>query len=391
MAVKSENPQNEIESTRSDSIGCSEAYKELQETSSVELLRNSIFRSISKMQTIPKIPVMQKQPKSSYSRRKAKSDLSLSSIEVKFLEKYSSMDSRLEIQSTHKNDMNQLPKQPPNARQMDVNPQNSSNHVQEMGNGRLFHATHSSNTQISTETKLSASKEDAKENSETDGSGKNSLKLVFRTSNNTIFEDCSTYNINCNEVFGSKTRNGLTKGNGLTDSGSKIPFGDREKLLDDGFFIVEPDRSPDQQSEVSEDQPSLCDTFFSKVNNGDYAPITNNSAQKTTIKKLTSTIKSSENKEIAVVKDEEVQKQEDAVDGGSNGISKISRRIRKRNRKSQSNEPHVYECPQCGVSYTISTDLVNDAACCLHCDLWTSVEPEFLKREKQPWNTCRIC
>lgn len=233
---------------------------------------------------------------------------------------------------------------------------------------------------------------DANENPKIKVSSKNGLKLAFRTSSNTIFEDCSTYNINYSEASLSKTDSCFAKEDSLrnSDSGhdSETYFSDRKQFLEDGFCIAGTDNFHDKSvkcSECTDEHTSLCDTFFSTVINGDHAPISDHSMTKLTPKRLSATRKESD-----VTKDETI-KEEDAVDGETAENVKIRKRIRKKNRKSKSNEPYVYECPQCGVSYNISTNVVKDAAYCLHCDLWTSVEPVFLKREKQAWNTCRIC
>ncbi|GIY49963.1 hypothetical protein CDAR_183991 [Caerostris darwini] len=230
-------------------------------------------------------------------------------------------------------------------------------------------------------------------------SSKNSLKLACRNLSGGIFEDCSTYNITVpemspdvqsyrgNEIFTNSIAGSYC---GSMSAESAISDDSYAKSFSDS---VAAEDSPD-------DQTSLGDTFFTHYTSGDQEKAPPNESHSSEVTRKSSTAendarrssqssfrKNSQTPKAEVAKNnkEEVVNMED-----SHGGKKISKRIRKRDRKSLSKSPFMYTCPKCNVSYEISSKKSSDGVC-LHCDLWTSVEPEFLKKEKLTWNTCRIC
>ncbi|GFU28360.1 uncharacterized protein NPIL_384602 [Nephila pilipes] len=221
-------------------------------------------------------------------------------------------------------------------------------------------------------------------------SNKNSFKLACRNLNDGIFEDCSTYDINVpsfspeiradngNEVFTNST----ALSESLPSDLDNFSLGSYSTIDSEFSFS-----SSIQSDGAQEDLPALCDTVFTKIIKGAQDQSSNNDKHK-----LNSNIpvtESASRRNSQTPKKDEVKQDGETTDAPTQE-RRNSRRIRKRIRKSQSKNPLVYECPKCGVSYIIASKSSEEARC-LHCDLWQSVEPEFMKREKLTWNTCRIC
>ncbi|KAF8768310.1 hypothetical protein HNY73_021145 [Argiope bruennichi] len=96
-------------------------------------------------------------------------------------------------------------------------------------------------------------------------SGRNSLKLAIRSKSDGIFEDCSTYNISCpdaspefrsNEIFTNSIAGYSSSASLETSSETNYTCSDSEISSSNTL------NSPDEQT-------SLCDTFFTHLDNND--------------------------------------------------------------------------------------------------------------------------
>lgn len=220
------------------------------------------------------------------------------------------------------------------------------------------------------------------------------LRLAQRQFSDSIFENCSTYSLTCPEDL-SEIKN---------SSPSRTYFGSASKFSNDKTSksytdMLYPDLTPcvdDKKSKnidtdnYSDDQISLTDSFFANVNNNDdnQNSLLSRDADCSPVSRKSS-IFSLSKENIFSVPDET---KFDSEASQLKSERKLSKKERKRQKKSKSNKDvPTYDCPKCGVSYVLSNNASRTTACCLHCDFWKSVEPVFLKREKQPWNTCRIC
>ena len=219
------------------------------------------------------------------------------------------------------------------------------------------------------------------------------LKLAQRHFPESIFENCSTYNLTCPEVLRERE----------DSSSSKEHFNDANNIFSDNISKAYSQTlypSDDKRSENGEkvddnssleDQVSLTDSFFADVDNNDDNVSQNSFFSRNTDcspgSRKSSIISASKQNRISVFG--EIKLDDDKLDLKSE--RKLSKKERKKQKRTKSKDAPMYECPKCGVCYILSENAPRNTARCLHCDLWKSVEPVFLKREKQPWNTCRIC
>lgn len=214
------------------------------------------------------------------------------------------------------------------------------------------------------------------------------LKLAQRNFSESIFENCSTYSLTCPEVQCERKSCISSKqqfGNSNESFSQEI-----SKSHSDIFHHLDDKKSENTgETKCSDDQISLRDSFFVNVNdNGDNIPqnsLPSNSSDCSSVRKRSSILSLS--REISVLDEVKLDNEKSQL----RRERKLSKKERKKQKRSKSNDAPVYECSKCGVSYILSNNASLSTARCLHCDLWKSVEPVFVKREKQPWNTCRIC
>lgn len=225
----------------------------------------------------------------------------------------------------------------------------------------------------------------------------NGLKLARRKFSDSIFENCSTYSLTCPEVLQERDIIMPSKQNSSTEN-IHLSTDESTKILTNKSANVDSQSDPltadckknSNSDNFTDEQISLSDSFFVNIINGD------NSSQNSSISKedeFSTGIKRLS--QLSVSKDNDLPISEDIYDNNRRYFpkreKKLNKRLRKRHKKTKSKDVSTYECPKCGVSYILSANASESTARCLHCDFWISVEPVFLKRGKQPWNTCRIC
>lgn len=222
------------------------------------------------------------------------------------------------------------------------------------------------------------------------------LRLAQRQFSDSIFENCSTYSLDSPEVLPnikkcSSTKTHFSNSNKfLNNITSKS---DADLLYPDLTTCIDDKKSENIDNDNhSDDQISLTDSFFANVNNSDDAICQNSVLSKDAdsfpMSKKSSIFSLSKENMFSVPEETKFDSEASQL----KSERKLSKKERKRQKKSKSNKDvPTYDCPKCGVSYVLSNNASLTTARCLHCDFWKSVEPVFLKREKQPWNTCRIC
>lgn len=222
------------------------------------------------------------------------------------------------------------------------------------------------------------------------------LRLAQRQFSDSIFENCSTYSLTSPEVL-PNTKNSSSQKTHLANSSkflnNKSSKSDADMLYPDLTTCADDKKSENVDNDnYSDDHMSLTDSFFANVNNSDDNTCQNSVFSKDADSSLVnkrSSIFSLSKESIFSVPDES---KFDSEASQLKSERKLSKKERKRQKKNKSNkDAPTYDCPKCGVSYVLSNNASRTTARCLHCDFWKSVEPVFLKREKQPWNTCRIC
>ncbi|GFX71078.1 uncharacterized protein TNCV_3648431 [Trichonephila clavipes] len=357
-----------------------------QESSSINLMRSFILQTIEKKNV---------ENPGKNCRREELSSPSSPSIEVKFLKK------RCSSYDSQKSPVNETKveeaKPSPHASSIKEKPDDKEQLDSSVLNDLVESGSFESSSEYPKENKDNHSElKDAIKNThnipELKKANKNSLKLACRNLNDGIFEDCSTYDITVpnispdvidgcgNEIFTNSTAFSENLSSDL-DNSSMESYSATDSDLSLSQSI--------QNDNVPEDQPALCDTFFSEIIKGNQVkPSSNNTTQ------LSSKFQMADNsfrRNSQIPKTDELEQTGDCVDGApSQKGRRNSKKIRKRNRKSQSQNPLIYDCSKCGASYVIASKSSEEARC-LYCDLCTSIEPEFMKREKLTWNTCRIC
>lgn len=214
----------------------------------------------------------------------------------------------------------------------------------------------------------------------------NGIKLARRQSPENIFENCSTYELACSQVVFEKKNMPSEE-----DSKEEVNSSIEEEHSWNGNHFSEGANEIFTNSMVAEDQISLSDSFFASVNSDEFS--SNNSSF--SAQSSVNTSMSQESASASYSAHSDVSEYTDVSYNRQNGAhmrrskeQKLSKKQRKKQKKDKSKDVPKYTCPKCGVSYILSS---NVAARCLHCDFWTSVEPEFLKRGKVVWKTCRVC
>lgn len=220
------------------------------------------------------------------------------------------------------------------------------------------------------------------------------LKLAQRQFSDSIFENCSTYSLTCPEDLSEIKNSSPSRtrfGSASKFSNDKTSKSDTDMLYPGLTTCVDDKKSKNIDNDnYSDDQISLTDSFFANVNNNDdnQNSLLSRDADCSPVSRKSS-IFSLSKENIFSVPDET---KFDSEASQLKSERKLSKKERKRQKKGKSNKDvPTYDCPKCGVSYVLSNNASRTTARCLHCDFWKSVEPVFLKREKQPWNTCRIC
>ncbi|GFQ73028.1 uncharacterized protein TNCT_553821 [Trichonephila clavata] len=359
-----------------------------QESSSINLMRSFILQTIAKKNV---------ENPGRTDRREELSSPSSPSIEVKFLKKRcSSFDSQKSPVKETKVEEAKPSSQAPSLKEKSDGKERLDSSVL---NDLVESGSFESSTEYSRENKEKEYHSELKDAikitanvPELKKANKNSLKLACRNLNDGIFEDCSTYDITVpnispdvidgcgNEIFTNSTAFSENLSSDL-DNSSMESYSATDSDLSLSHSI--------QNDNVPEDQPALCDTFFSEIIKGNQVKSSRNDTTQ-----LNSKFPMADNslrRNSQIPKKDESEQKGDCTDGApSEKGRRNSKRIRKRNRKSQSQNPLIYDCPKCGVSYVIASKSSEEARC-LHCDLCASIEPEFMKREKLTWNTCRIC
>ncbi|KFM80281.1 hypothetical protein X975_23006, partial [Stegodyphus mimosarum] len=227
----------------------------------------------------------------------------------------------------------------------------------------------------------------------------NGLKLACRNSSQGIYENCSTYNIIAEQLnltnekhskLKSTTRR-LDASSNLNSEENATPLENRHSVNSNIDSTRE--RINDDYMTYSQDsQFSLSDSFFSDLANGDLSSLSGGSLSDFSDSERSNsghmlTTKEDNSKVLAHDVDQ-IREEETGLPYSS---KKVSKRVRKRNKKCKENKPITYRCNKCDVSYIVANKKMAENARCLHCDFWTSVEPVFVKQKKQAWNTCRIC
>ncbi|CAL1291310.1 unnamed protein product [Larinioides sclopetarius] len=328
--------------------------------SSVQLMRDSILRSICRSNS---------SVETRYGLREEMSSPSHPSIEVKFLEKRCSSFSSPKSKSEEAEPPEENPKAESSGKTESFYPPLPDFEISGSfeASGELYKEKNDTETGEGLQ-KIVEGVEDSPR--KPGNSSKNSLKLAIRSKSDGIFEDCSTYNISFPDASPESKGNEIFTNSIAGSYSTDLEHSSETDYSDSELALSKTADSPD-------DQTSLCDTFFTHFvdnENGQQPPHLSQANRKTS--------------EPQARSDQEGAKESE---GDSQGRGRSSKKTRRRDRKSHTNDPFVYECPKCGVSYVIASKMTNDGVC-LHCDLWTSVEPEFVKREKLlTWNTCRIC
>ncbi|XP_035215890.1 uncharacterized protein LOC118189405 [Stegodyphus dumicola] len=228
----------------------------------------------------------------------------------------------------------------------------------------------------------------------------NGLKLACRNSSQGIYENCSTYNIIAEQLnltngkhskLKNKTRR-LDSSSNLNAEENATPLENQHSINSNIDSTTECINNDDYTTCSQDAQFSLSDSFFSDLANGDLSSLSGGSlsdfsdSERSNSRHM-STAKEDNNKVLA----RNVDQIRDEETGLSYSSKKVSKRIRKRNKKCKENKPITYRCNKCDASYIVANKKMAENARCLHCDFWTSVEPVFVKQKKQAWNTCRIC
>nr|XP_042913924.1 uncharacterized protein LOC122274034 [Parasteatoda tepidariorum] len=385
---------------RSESIGSFEAYRDLQIPSSVDLLRASIVKSIRK-RVYDNQGFLERKFDGSDNKPAQYSGPKYTVVEVSPSQTID--DAESDLSDTERkdatNEENTQLIQRTNSSERNVPNSNTSDEPEKS----LSINSDKSSFQNSNEEKLTddwlviTDKKEVTDDQK--GTEMNNFILARRKFNNSIFQDCSTYDITCptahlNEVndkcsqlSNSQNNSSYVHSYSTTDSISLCSSEDYLSICSDKNNIH---TGSANLNEHGEDHTALCDTFFTHVVSEEQSevnplfsseqPITN---CKSSLTERDLNIAEQSESEIEVAKHDEPPVMP--------AKRKFSRRHRKRSRKrTKSKKSYVYECTKCGVSYCIPTKAMNNVACCLHCDLWTPVEPVFVRREKTTWNTCRV-